>query len=522
MTNIFRGAFILWVMLRNGLDELVLTSFNKPWLLRLARLLTLGRKLDAPRGQRIRQTLESLGPIFVKFGQVLSTRRDLLPLDIADELALLQDRVPPFPSEVAISIIERAFKKSVDDIFVSFERQPVASASIAQVHFAVLKDRHGNHRDVAVKVLRPSMLTVIDKDLALLRMMAGWVESLSGDGKRLKPREVVAEFDKYLHDELDLVREASSAAQLRRNMADLDLVLIPEMYWDYCMPEVIVMERMKGAPISQVDRLREAGVDIPKLARDGVTIFFTQVFRDGFFHADMHPGNIQVSLDPATFGRYISLDFGIVGTLTEGDKEYLAQNFIAFFRRDYKRVAELHIESGWVPAATRVDELEAAVRAVCEPYFDRPLKEISLGMILMRLFQTSRRFQVEIQPQLVLLQKTLLNIEGLGRQLDPDLDLWHTAKPFLEKWMVEQIGPNKLMKELRNEAPRYAKMLPELPRLLFDFLQQAPSKNNALELQALLAEQKRTNSLLQAIMYGGIGFLLGLIVMQVLVRVRLF
>ncbi len=522
MTNIFRGAFILWVMLRNGLDELVLTSFKKPWLLRLARMLTLGRKLDAPRGQRIRQTLESLGPIFVKFGQVLSTRRDLLPVDIADELAMLQDRVPPFPSEVAIGIIERAFGKSVDDIFVSFEREPVASASIAQVHFAVLKDRQGTHRDVAVKVLRPNMLTVIDKDMALLRMLAGWIEGLTEDGKRLKPREVVAEFDKYLHDELDLVREASSAAQLRRNMADLDLVLIPEMYWDYCMPDVMVMERMKGVPINQVERLIAAGVDIPKLARDGVTIFFTQVFRDGFFHADMHPGNIQVSLDPATFGRYISLDFGIVGTLTEGDKEYLAQNFIAFFRRDYKRVAELHIESGWVPAATRVDELEAAVRAVCEPYFDRPLKEISLGMILMRLFQTSRRFQVEIQPQLVLLQKTLLNIEGLGRQLDPELDLWHTAKPFLEKWMVEQIGPKKLLKELRNEAPRYAKMLPELPRLLFDFLQQAPSKTNSLELQALLAEQKRTNRLLQAIVYGGIGFVLGLIVMQILVRVRLF
>jgi ubiquinone biosynthesis protein len=522
MTHIFRGAFILWVMLRNGLDELALNSFKKPWLLRLAKVLTLGRKLEAPRGQRIRQTLESLGPIFVKFGQVLSTRRDLLPVDIADELALLQDRVPPFPSEVAISIIERAFGKSVGDIFVSFEHQPVASASIAQVHFAVLKDRQGQSRDVAVKVLRPGMLSVIDKDLALLRMMAGWMESLSEDGKRLKPREVVAEFDKYLHDELDLVREASSAAQLRRNMADLDLVLIPEMYWDYCMPEVIVMERMKGAPINQVARLREAGVDIPKLARDGVTIFFTQVFRDGFFHADMHPGNIQVSLDPATFGRYISLDFGIVGTLTEGDKEYLAQNFIAFFRRDYKRVAELHIESGWVPITTRVDELEAAVRAVCEPYFDRPLKEISLGMILMRLFQTSRRFQVEIQPQLVLLQKTLLNIEGLGRQLDPELDLWHTAKPFLEKWMMEQVGPKKLFDELRNEAPRYAKMLPELPRLLFDFLKQPSADGSAKELRALLLEQRRTNKLLQSLVYGAIGFVLGLIVMQILVRVRVF
>jgi ubiquinone biosynthesis protein len=352
-------------------------------------------------------------------------------------------------------------------------------------------------------------------------MMAGWLEGISNDGKRLKPREVVAEFDKYLHDELDLVREASSAAQLRRNMDGLDLVLIPEMFWDYCATEAIVMERMKGVPISQVERLRVAGVNIPKLARDGVTIFFTQVFRDGFFHADMHPGNIQVSIEPATFGRYISLDFGIVGTLTESDKEYLAQNFTAFFRRDYKRVAELHIESGWVPAATRVDELESAIRSVCEPYFDRPLKEISLGLVLMRLFQTSRRFQVEIQPQLVLLQKTLLNIEGLGRELDPELDLWATAKPFLEKWMIDQLGPKKLVDMLRNEAPRYAKLLPELPRLLVDFLQNSKG-GPGRAIEELLHEQKRTNRLLQAMLYGGIGFTLGLVVMQWVIRVRVF
>jgi len=360
----------------------------------------------------VREALEQLGPIFVKFGQVLSTRRDLLPTDLADELARLQDRVPPFDSAVAIATIERAFRRPLAEVFVHFDPVPVASASIAQVHFATLRDRSGQLREVAVKVLRPGMLPSINKDLALMHQMAGWVERLSADGKRLKPREVVAEFDKYLHDELDLVREAASAAQLRRNMAGLDLVLIPEMFWDWCHAEVLVMERMKGVPISQLERLRAAGVDFPRLARDGVTIFFTQVFRDGFFHADMHPGNIQVSLEPATFGRYISLDFGIVGTLTAIDKDYLAQNFIAFFRRDYKRVAELHIESGWVPANTRVDELEAAIRAVCEPYFDRPLKEISLGMVLMRLFQTSRRFHVEIQPQLVLLQKTLLNIEA--------------------------------------------------------------------------------------------------------------
>ncbi len=519
MTRFFRGAYILWVMWRYGIDELALTNFKK--LLFVARALKCWRKLDAPRGQRIRLTLERLGPIFVKFGQVLSTRRDLLPVDIADELAKLQDQVPPFPSEVAIGIIEHAFKKPVDDIFVSFDRTPVASASIAQVHFAVLKDRQGLQREVAVKVLRPNMLNVIEKDLGLLHTMAGWVDSLSEDGKRLKPREVVAEFDKYLHDELDLVREASSAAQLRRNMADLHLVLIPEMCWDYCAPDVIVMQRMKGVPISQVERLQSAGVDVAQLARDGVTLFFTQVFRDGFFHADMHPGNIQVSLDAATFGRYIALDFGIMGTLTASDKEYLAQNFTAFFRRNYKRVAELHIESGWVPSGTRADELEAAIRAVCEPYFDRPLKEISLGLLLMRLFQMSRRFQMVVQPQLVLLQKTLLNVEGLGRQLDPDLDLWHTAKPFLEKWMVEQLGPKKLLDELRNEGPHYAKLFPQLPRLLCDFLAHPPSMI-ASELRDLLQEQKRTNRLLQTLLYGGVGFILGLIVMQWVMRFRVF
>ncbi|MDO5087976.1 MAG: AarF/UbiB family protein, partial [Comamonadaceae bacterium] len=392
----------------------------------------------------------------------------------------------------------------------------------AQVHFATLTDKNGQPREVAVKVLRPGMLTVIDQDLDLIRMMARWVERLSADGKRLKPREVVAEFDKYLHDELDLVREAASAAQLRRNMAGLDLVLIPEMFWDLIRPEVLVMERMQGIPISQVERLREAGVDIPKLARDGVTIFFTQVFRDGFFHADMHPGNIMVSVAPETFGRYISLDFGIVGTLTEYDKEYLAQNFTAFFRRDYKRVAELHVESGWVPADTRIDELEAAIRSVCEPYFDRPLKEISLGMVLMRLFQTSRRFNVVIQPQLVLLQKTLLNVEGLGRQLDPDLDLWHTAKPFLEKWMLEQVGPKRLWRELKEQAPYYARMLPDLPRLLHGYLQQRPGDEWQRELRQLLHEQRQTNRLLHTILYGGAGFLLGLLVMQIIVRVRLW
>ena len=517
MKRFFRSLTILWVVFRFGLDQMVLQGINHAGLRTLSRLVGWGRDLSAPRGQRLRMALEHLGPIFVKFGQVLSTRRDLLPPDVADELALLQDRVPPFPSDVAVATIERAFGRSIDELFVAFDRTPVASASIAQVHFATLVTRDGTRREVAVKVLRPNMLGVIEKDLDLMRLMARWLERLSADGRRLKPREVVAEFDKYLHDELDLVREAANAAQLRRNMEGLDLVLIPEMFWDHCHTQVIVMERMKGIPISQVDRLREAGVDIPKLARDGVTIFFTQVFRDGFFHADMHPGNIQVSVEPETFGRYVSLDFGIVGTLTEYDKEYLAQNFTAFFRRDYKRVAELHIESGWVPAQTRVDELEAAIRAVCEPYFDRPLKEISLGMVLMRLFQTSRRFHVEIQPQLVLLQKTLLNIEGLGRQLDPELDLWSTAKPFLERWMLEQIGPKRLWQELRNQAPYYAKMLPQLPRLLHDRLLAQPAGEREW-MEQLMQEQRRTNALLRVLIYMGLGFVVSLLALQVWVQ----
>ena len=517
MSRLFRGSFIVWTVLRFGLDELVLSSFEKPWIRLLTRIVSVGRNLKAPRGERLREALESLGPIFVKFGQVISTRRDLLPPDIADELARLQDRVPPFESAVAVATIEKAFGKPLDRIFATFEQIPVASASIAQVHFATLPDG----REVAVKVLRPNMQQAIEKDLALMRMMAGWVEGASADGKRLKPREVVAEFDKYLHDELDLLREASNAAQLRRNMQGLPLVLIPEMCWDYCMPNVMVMQRMNGVPVSHTQRLLDAGVDLQKLARDGVTIFFTQVFRDGFFHADMHPGNIQVSLAPETFGNHILLDFGIMGTLTEVDKEYLAQNFIAFFRRDYKRVADLHIESGWVPASTRSDELEAAIRACCEPYFDRPLKEISLGLVLMRLFQTSRRFHVEIQPQLVLLQKTLLNIEGLGRELDPELDLWTTAKPFLEKWMLEQVGPEKLLAQLKAEAPAYAKLLPGLPRLLSQYLK-SPGLLTRRDIELLMAEQKRTNKLLQSIIYGGFGFVLGLLAMQVVMRVRVF
>ncbi|MCG1019423.1 MULTISPECIES: ubiquinone biosynthesis regulatory protein kinase UbiB [Burkholderiaceae] len=505
--RILRFFKILFTVYRFGLDEVMLGHIADWRVKLLVRVMTFGRPIRIPRAQRLRLALESLGPIFVKFGQVLSTRRDLLPVDIATELAKLQDQVPPFDSAVATALIERSLGKPVDVLFDEFERVPVASASIAQVHFARLKSGTHAGKPVAIKVLRPGMLPVIDSDLALLRDIARWTERLWADGKRLRPREVVAEFDKYLHDELDLMREAANASQLRRNFAALDLLLVPEMYWEYCTSTVIVMERMIGVPISQVDTLRSAGVDIPKLARQGVEIFFTQVFRDGFFHADMHPGNIQVSLDPDHFGRYIALDFGIIGALSDFDKNYLAQNFLAFFKRDYHRVATLHLESGWVPPHTRVEELESAIRAVCEPYFDRALKDISLGQVLMRLFSTSRRFNVEIQPQLVLLQKTMLNVEGLGRALDPELDLWKTAKPYLERWMNDQIGWRGWMERLKIESPQWSKTLPQVPRLIHHALSrhhdQPPRATEAL-MRRILIEQQRTNRLLQGLLVFGV------------------
>jgi ubiquinone biosynthesis protein len=508
------------IAVRYGLDDIAMSNLAIPRTAKLIDQLIFWRDISAPRGVRLRRALEDLGPIFVKFGQVLSTRRDLLPVDIADELAKLQDRVPPFDSDLAIAQIKKSLGAHPDDLFASFERDPVASASIAQVHFATLK----NGVDVAVKVLRPGMKKSIDKDVALMRIAAGWVEKLWADGKRLKPREVVAEFDKYLHDELDLMREAANASQLRRNFAESKLLAVPEMYWDYCSESVIVMERMHGIPISQTERLIAEGVDLKKLSRDGVEIFFTQVFRDGFFHADMHPGNILVSIAPASFGRYIALDFGIVGTLTDFDKDYLSQNFLAFFRRDYKRVAEAHIESGWAPKETRVDELESAVRACCEPIFDRPLRDISFGQVLLRLFQTSRRFNVEVQPQLVLLQKTLLNIEGLGRQLDPELDLWKTAKPYLERWMKEQVGWKSLIERFKAEAPRYSHILPQLPRLMHQALtaQAAPQQENTELLKHLIAEQRRTNVLLGVAIYFGGGLLGGLLLVRLYLRWEYF
>jgi len=488
--RLLRLAKIVRVGLGHGLDQLILDHDPANIPARLAGAVLFWRDLSAPRAERLRRALESLGPIFVKFGQVLSTRRDLLPPDIAEELAKLQDQVPPFPSARAIAELEKAYGKPVAEVFATFDAEPVASASVAQVHFATLHDEDGG-REVAVKILRPGIAPIIDHDIALLDALAGLLERLWSDGKRLKPREVVAEFAKHLHDELDLMREAANCSQLRRNFTPSPLLQVPEVCWDWCTSSVMVMERMRGIPISQVDRLRDAGVDLKKLSRAGVEIFFTQVFRDGFFHADMHPGNILVATDGENFGKYVALDFGIMGTLNEVDKNYLAINFLAFFRRDYHRVAEAHIESGWAPKETRVDELEAAVRAVCEPIFDRPLKEISFGKVLLRLFQTSRRFNVEIQPQLVLLQKTLLNVEGLGRQLDPDLDLWQTAKPFLERWMVEQIGWRGLVKHLRQEAPQWAALLPQLPRLAHQALAAPPHAALADELATLREEQAR-------------------------------
>ncbi|BBE08518.1 ubiquinone biosynthesis protein UbiB [Mycoavidus cysteinexigens] len=506
--QLLRSWKIIFTCLRFGLDQVALSHFKYRWVKLTLRVLTLGRKFDLPRGVRLRLTLEALGPIFVKFGQILSTRRDLLAPDIAFELAKLQDQVPPFDSQLAIELIEKALGQSIEVVFDQFEHVPVASASIAQVHFAKLKTGKYAGQEVAVKVLRPGMLTVIESDLALLNKLARWIERLWTDGKRLKPREVVAELDKNLHDEFDLMREAANASQLRRNFAGSGLLLVPEMYWDFCRSNVLVMERMTGVPISQVEKLRAAGVDIPKLAREGVEIFFTQVFRDGFFHADMHPGNIQVSLDPADFGRYIALDFGIVGALSDFDKNYFAQNLLAFFKRDYHRVAMLHLESGWVPPATRVEELEGAIRAVCEPYFDRPLKDLSLGQVLLRLFQTSRRFHVEIQPQLVLLQKTLLNVEGLGRELDPELDLWQTAKPYLERWMKEQIGWQGWLERLKYEMPQWSKTLPQVPRLVHQALTSAAKAPQDTQqhvlMRRLLIEQKRTNRLLWMVLLTGV------------------
>jgi len=448
-------------LVRYGLDDFVrATHLYRP--LRFVFYLspwTWFRRSRGSRAERLRLALEELGPIFVKFGQLLSTRRDLLPVDIADELAKLQDRVPPFPGDVARARIEEALGNPVAELFGSFDETPLAAASIAQVHAATLIDG----RAVVVKVLRPGMREMIGRDLEVLHALAALAECYWSESRRFRPIEVVSEYEKTVLDELDLMREAANASQLKRNFAGSTMLHVPEIHWDLCRREVMVMERIHGVQISDVARLRALGTDIQKLAENGVTIFFTQVFRHNFFHADMHPGNIFVDVDDPANPKYVAVDFGIVGTLDPRDQLYLAGNFLAFFERDYRKVAVLHVESGWVPAGTRVDELESAVRTVCEPIFNKPLKDISFGVVLLRLFEIARRFQMQIQPQLILLQKTLLNIEGVGRELYPDLDLWKTAQPILREWVRERTGPRAVLEHIRSNWPDIAEALKLLP-----------------------------------------------------------
>jgi len=482
--QVIRLMYINVVLVRHGLDEIILAAH----ILRPARFLLYlmpwnwVRGEQPARGVRIRRALEDLGPIFVKFGQILSTRRDVLPDDVALELAKLQDSVPPFPGKQARAIIEHAYGETLDNVFSEFDETPIASASIAQVHGALLRDG----REVVVKVVRPEIEKVIKRDVQLLKTLADLAERYWGEAKRLRPREVVAEYEKTILDELDLLREAASASQLRRNFAGSSLLEVPEIHWDHTRRSVLVADRISGIPISDVDSLLEHGVDLKELAERGVNVFFTQVFQHNFFHADMHPGNIFVSPHGVHEPRYIAVDFGIMGSLTVEDQRYLAENFVAFFNRDYRRVAELHVLSEWVPSDTRIDEFESAIRSVCEPIFERPLKEISFGQLLLRLFQTARRFNMRVQPQLVLLQKTLLNIEGLGRQLYPDLDLWQTAKPFLEEWVRDRVGVQALVRELRKNAPRWGETFPALPGVAYEVLKQA--RNGKLQVALSPAE----------------------------------
>lgn len=470
LRQIVRFVHINLILLRYGLDELLLGApWVKPFhfLIYLRPWAWLQNRRDPPP-VRLRQALERLGPIFVKLGQMLSTRADLLPKAYADELSRLQDQVPPFPGKIAKRHIEQAFGKPVSEIFSDFSEEPLASASIAQVHAAKLPDGS----EVVVKVLRPDIRRVIDDDLALMYLFAKVAERYLSEARRLRASAVIAEYDRTIHDELDLIREGANAAQLKRNFDDSPLLYVPAVYWDYTRPGVLVLEQIRGIPIDDHEALRDAGTNFKRLAENGVEIFFTQVFKHNFFHADMHPGNIFIDVSDPSFPVYEAVDFGIIGTLSLEDQRYLAENFLAFFNRDYDRVAELHVSSGWVPKNTPVNEFAAAVRSVCEPIFNRPLKDISFGQVLVRLFQTARRFHMEVQPQLVLLQKTLLHIEGLGRQLYPDLDLWHTAKPFLEDWMHDRVGPRGIWRQLQADWPEMGPAVLEGPKLAYRVLQQ--------------------------------------------------
>ncbi len=468
------------VLIKYGLDDVITaTHFLRP-LRFLFYLLPRRRDSSAPLGERIRLALEELGPIFVKFGQAVSTRRDLLPRDIANELAKLQDAVPPFPADQAIAVLNQAYGRPVDDVFKRFDVEPFAAASIAQVHTAQLP----NGAEVIVKVLRPGVLEQIERDLDVLRMLAGLAARYWEHGKRLRPLEVVAEYERTIIDELDLMREAANTAQLKRNFQGSDMLYVPEVYWDYCRPEVLVQERIYGIPIRDMKALRAAGTNIQTLAENGVEIFFTQVFRHNFFHADMHPGNIFVIATDPEKPKYAAVDFGIVGSLNPEDQRYLAENFLAFFDRDYHRIAKLHLDSGWVPAETRIDHLEAAVRSVCEPIFNKPLAEISFAQVLIRLFRVAQRFNVEIQPQMILLHKTLFNIEGLGRELYPQLDLWKTAHPVLKRWMDEQVGPRAMLDDLRLNLPQIRQSLRQLPMAIRQLAEQASSGSIKLDMES--------------------------------------
>ncbi|WP_034918688.1 ubiquinone biosynthesis regulatory protein kinase UbiB [Erwinia sp. 9145] len=469
--EIRRLYFIIRVFLSYGLDERIpvmrLTVPLRLW--RKSLFWMPNRYPQLPLGERLRLALEQLGPVWIKFGQMMSTRRDLFPPHIADQLAMLQDRVAPFDGVLAKQQIELSLGKPVEALFDNFDIKPLASASIAQVHTATLKE---NGREVVIKVIRPDILPVIVADMKLIHRMARWVPRLLPDGRRLRPQEVVRDYEKTLIDELNLLREAANAIQLRRNFDNSKMLYVPEIYSDYCSETMLVMERIYGIPISDVVALEQHGVNMKLLAERGVQVFFTQVFRDSFFHADMHPGNIFVSYEHPEDPQYIGIDCGIVGSLNKEDKRYLAENFIAFFNRDYRKVAELHVDSGWVPPDTNVEDFEFAIRTVCEPIFEKPLAEISFGHVLLNLFNTARRFNMEVQPQLVLLQKTLLYVEGVGRQLYPQLDLWKTAKPFLEKWIKDQIGIPAIVRALKEKAPFWAEKLPELPELFYDSLRQ--------------------------------------------------
>ena len=460
--TLLRLLSIQRVLVRHGLDDLITaTHFLRP-MRYLFYLFPRAKDVSEPLGKRVRLALQELGPIFVKFGQAVSTRRDLLSSEMADELAMLQDRVPPFPTEQAVTKLEEIYGKPVDEVFSRFDREPFAAASIAQVHTAALPDG----TEVIVKLLRPGVRDLIEQDLDVMYALAGLADKYWEHGKRLRPLELVAEYEKTIFDELDLMREGANTAQLKRNFAGSDLLYVPEVYWDFCRPEVLVQERIYGTPISDMQTLLAAGTNIQKLAENGVEIFFTQVFRHNFFHADMHPGNIFVQIEDPEQPKYVAVDFGIVGTLSPSDQKYLAGNFLAFFDRDYHKIAKLHLDSGWVPAETRIDELESAVRSVCEPIFNKPLSQISFAQVMIGLFATARRFNMEIQPQLMLLQKTLFNIEGLGRQLYPELDLWKTAHPILRQWMDEQVGGRAIMNSLREDLPQLRDAMRELPGVI--------------------------------------------------------